>query len=72
MCRISDFNCLQESLTSGEALAALRDLLRTNPDLHKEITGQEEPEPTGKDKSTFSLDHELLDDTDIPTRLNWT
>jgi len=67
MCRIGDFNCSQESLISGEALAALRDLLRTNPDLHKEITGQEEPEQTGEDESTFSLDHELLDDTDIPT-----
>jgi len=67
MCRIGDFNCSQESLTSREALSALCDLLRTNPDLHKEIASQEEPEPTGKDESTFSLDHELLDDTDIPT-----
>ena len=40
---------------------------RTTPDLHKEITGQEEPEPTGEDESTFSLDYELLDGMDIPT-----
>ena len=47
----------------------LHGLLRTNPDLHKEITNQEESEPTGEDKSTFSLDHKLLDNTDIPTNV---
>ena len=69
MCWIGDFNCSQESLTFREALAVLCNLSRTNPDLHKEITGQEESEPTGKEESTFSLDHELLDDTNIPTNV---
>jgi hypothetical protein len=65
-CRIGDFNCSQGSLTSANALAALRELPQSNPNLHNALTKSElncddEAEPD------FSEDNDTVeDDSDIP------
>ncbi|KAM6492214.1 hypothetical protein JOM56_009856, partial [Amanita muscaria] len=61
MCRIGEFNCSQESLTSSQALAVLRELPKANPNLHKEISSQEDPVPIGEEEPTFSAHPEPLD-----------
>ena len=60
---------MQASLTSPEALAALRNLAKTNPQLYQEITGTSKPAiPTAaKEELAFS---DLPDDSsDIPVAI---
>ena len=66
MCRVGEFNQSQASMTSPAALAALRDLPQTQPDLHLELTSNlVVQEPTdGVDEPAFS--NEVEDASDIP------
>ena len=67
MCRVGEFNLSQASLTSAEALTALRELLRTNPALHKEFTGEEKVMTIDEgDELEFSEDCDHDDESDIP------
>lgn len=65
LCCVGNFNLSQQSLTSPEALAALRELPKSNPALYRELVGLDEPveEPVGSEDE-FSDDVE--DASDIP------
>ena len=68
MCRIGNFNASQASLTSADALTALRNLPRSNPALYKQFTGEAEGtiminEP---EEQAFSENEVVEDDSDIP------
>ena len=66
LCRVGNFKLSQQSLTSPEALAALRELPKSNPALYREFVGLDEPveEPVGESEDEFSDDVE--DASDIP------
>jgi len=68
MCCIGSFNCSQASLTSSDALAALRDVLKSNPTLYKQFTGECEDTSTVDDEQepAFFDGEEIDDDSDIP------
>src|SRR5215471_18894397 len=68
MCKVGEFNCSQASLTSGEALNALRQLPKTNPSLYKQFTGECEDKANLEDETEpeFSADDDTNDDSDIP------
>jgi hypothetical protein len=68
MCRVGDFNCSQASLTSAEALAALRELPKSNPALYKEFTGECEDVAIAEEElePAFSEESGEEDDSDIP------
>ncbi|KAF8185250.1 hypothetical protein K438DRAFT_1765899 [Mycena galopus ATCC 62051] len=68
-CEAGRFNLSQASLTSSEALAALRDLPNTNPALHQELTAPRVmPGDTEIEELLFPQDNEVLhdDESDIP------
>ena len=67
MCRVGEFDCSQESLTSRQALAMLCELQRMNLELYNKITSQEVPTLSGDEEPTFSAHADLSDGTDIPT-----
>jgi hypothetical protein len=62
--RVGKFNLSHASLTSPDALSALRQLPVTNPALYHEITAGKANESTGDDEPTFSPEAE--DGSDIP------
>ena len=67
MCRIGTFNASQASLTSADALAALRNLPISNPTLYKQFTGETEDTTTVElDEPAFFENEEVDDDSDIP------
>ncbi|KAH9971063.1 hypothetical protein BJV74DRAFT_889431 [Russula compacta] len=68
MCHVGNFNCSQASLTSLDALTALRNLPKSNPTLYKQFTGKCEDIPTadGEEEPTFFEGEEIDDDSDIP------
>ena len=68
MCRIGDFNASQASLTSADALTALRNLPRSNPALYKQFTGEAEGTITinEPEEQAFSENEAVEDDSDIP------
>ncbi|KAJ6523242.1 hypothetical protein DFH09DRAFT_1330120 [Mycena vulgaris] len=71
MCAAGEFNCSQASLTSPAALAALRELPKTNPALHLELTGQTHPTIEIDKEDLFSKDEENLynDESDVPVEV---
>jgi DDE superfamily endonuclease len=68
MCRVGDFNCSHASLTSVEALDALRQLPKTNPSLYKQFIGECEDNGTTEDETEpeFSEDGGDMDGSDVP------
>ncbi|KAJ6619298.1 hypothetical protein B0H10DRAFT_1946954 [Mycena sp. CBHHK59/15] len=69
LCAAGPFNCLQASLTSLAALAALRDLPKTNPALYLELTSLTAPPNEIENGDLFSKDEEDLtynDESDVP------
>jgi hypothetical protein len=67
MCRISEFNLSQTSLTSPVTLTALRELPNTNPTLYREITGGKGDESADLEKNFIEGNDDLVEDgTDIP------
>jgi len=65
LCHVGNFNLSQQSLTSPEALAALRELPKLNPVLYRELVGLDKPvEEPVRSESEFSDDVE--DASDIP------
>jgi len=67
MCRVGNFNCSHDSLTSVEALAALRELPQTNPALHEALL-QDRTETAGETEPEFEDDTcwDGDDDGDVP------
>ncbi|KAJ7200610.1 hypothetical protein GGX14DRAFT_372060 [Mycena pura] len=69
LCAVGEFNCSQESLKSPAALAALRDLPKTDPALYAELTQTSEPEAAPTEEDLFDSDEEdndFNDESDIP------
>jgi len=67
MCRVGIFNASQASLTSADALLALRNLPKSNPTLYKQFTGEAEETVTVEpDEPTFFENEVIDDDSDIP------
>jgi hypothetical protein len=68
MCHIDNFNCSQASLTSTDALAALQDLPKSNPNLYKQFSGgcKDKQPVDGEEKPVFFEGEEIDDDSDIP------
>ncbi|KAJ7825886.1 hypothetical protein B0H14DRAFT_3468127 [Mycena olivaceomarginata] len=71
MCRIGNWNLSQESLTSPEALAGLRNLRTTHPVLHAALTQMTETDPTSEaadhgDSEDQYQGVDVYDDCDIP------
>jgi hypothetical protein len=71
MCCIGSFNCSQASLISADALAALQDLPKSNPNLYKQFSGECEDKLTidaldSKEEPAFFEGEEIDDDSDIP------
>ena len=66
---VGDLNCSHTSLTSPDTLAALRELPKTNPRLHRELLGVDETSPPLVDNSDPEEEpfaDEVEDDSDIP------
>jgi hypothetical protein len=68
MCRVGEFNCSQASLTSREALSALRQLPKTNPSLYEQFNGiyDNSAAPADGVEPEFSEGIDIIDDSDIP------
>lgn len=67
MCRIGDFNASQASLTSADALMALRNLPKSNPTLYKQFTGEmDDTAMTEPEEPAFFENEVIDDDSDIP------
>src|SRR6267378_2477418 len=72
LCAIDGFNLSHASMTSPEALLALRELPRTNPTLYDEISANRSiGEENEVEEDTFSPENEIdgSDETDIPTEV---
>jgi hypothetical protein len=67
LCRTGNFNLSHASLTSAQALSALRELPTTNPTLYSEITRSEVGDTMTDNEPAFSADIQGEDDgCDIP------
>jgi hypothetical protein len=67
LCRTGNFNLSHASLTSAQALSALRKLPTTNPTLYSEITRSEVGDTMTDNEPAFSADIQGEDDgCDIP------
>ncbi|KAJ6606756.1 hypothetical protein B0H10DRAFT_1956845 [Mycena sp. CBHHK59/15] len=69
LCSVGPFNCSHASLTSTAALAALRDLRKTNLALHCELTGEAEAREEIVNEDLFAENEEDLtynDESDVP------
>ncbi|KAJ6615663.1 hypothetical protein B0H10DRAFT_2255135 [Mycena sp. CBHHK59/15] len=69
LCSVGPFNCSHASLTSTAALAALRDLPKTNCALHCELTGEAEAREEIVNEDLFAENEEDLtynDESDVP------
>ena len=67
MCRIGDFNASQASLTSADALTALRNLPKSNPALYKQLTGETEGTTVDEPEEPAFFESDMIDDdSDIP------
>jgi hypothetical protein len=70
MCRVGNFNQSQASLTSPEALAALRDLPRSNPALYAELTsGDDEGILLSTIEEPAFTSDSVEDESDIPVEV---
>ncbi|KAK6974778.1 hypothetical protein R3P38DRAFT_2811639 [Favolaschia claudopus] len=70
MCKVGEFNRSQASLTSPEALAALRDLPNTDPDLYQELTSQSRDPVDDVQEDLFNdEDHDYCDESDVPVEV---
>ncbi|KAF8185627.1 hypothetical protein K438DRAFT_1765849 [Mycena galopus ATCC 62051] len=72
VCEAGPFNLSHVSLTSPEALAALRDLPNKNPALHQELTAARVmPGNTEVEELPFPSDHQMPydDESDVPLEL---
>lgn len=67
MCRIGNFNASQASMTSADALTALRNLPKSNPTLYEQFTGvAEDTTAIGLEEPAFFENEAVDDDSDIP------
>jgi hypothetical protein len=67
LCRVSNWNCSQECLTSAEALDALLELRTTNPTLHAALNqGDDNIAQLANIEEKPFQDTEVYDDCDIP------
>jgi hypothetical protein len=67
MCCVGEFNLSQTSLTSADALTALRELPNTNPTFYHEITGGKGNEGTNTEEDFIEGEDDVVEDgTDIP------
>ncbi|KAJ7258009.1 hypothetical protein C8J57DRAFT_1646529 [Mycena rebaudengoi] len=72
MCAVGPFNSSHASLTSPAALAALRELPKTNPTLHMELTGMAAAPPEDENEDLLAEDEELIaydDESDVPVEV---